>query len=111
MRWRNAFAVQNRFLAAAKMHPVGLGLQNCFGRSSMRVLVVEDEPCLGAFLKKGMEMEGHRVEWVEDGEAALVQMAQNLPDLVLLDLSLPRRDGTEVLAEMQALHCDAAVLV
>jgi DNA-binding response OmpR family regulator len=77
----------------------------------MRVLVVEDDRALGAFLRKGMELEGHRVEWVEDGEAALVVAAEIHPDLVLLDLSLPRRDGMEVLAEMRARHDDAAVLV
>lgn len=58
-----------------------------------------------------METEGHRVEWVEDGEAALVRAAEFQPDLVLLDLSLPKRDGMEVLAEMQARHDDASVLV
>ena len=77
----------------------------------MRVLVVEDDHALGLFLKKAMELEGHRVEWVEDGEAALVQAAADHPDLVLLDLSLPKRDGMEVLAEMQSRHDDAAVLV
>jgi len=58
-----------------------------------------------------MEMEGHRVEWVEDGEAALTHAAANHPELVLLDLSLPKRDGMEVLAEMRAQHNDASVLV
>jgi len=77
----------------------------------MHVLVVEDDCSLGAFLKKGMEMEGHRVEWAQDGEAALIRTAENPPDLVLLDLSLPKRDGTEVLTELRARHDDAAVLV
>ena len=40
---------------------------------SMRVLIVEDDRALGAFLKTGLESEGHRVEWVEDGEAALTR--------------------------------------
>jgi DNA-binding response OmpR family regulator len=77
----------------------------------MRVLIVEDDRALGAFLKTGLEMEGHRVEWVEDGEAALIHTAADRPDLVLLDLSLPKRDGMEVLAEMRARHDDASVLV
>jgi DNA-binding response OmpR family regulator len=58
-----------------------------------------------------LQLEGHRVEWVEDGEAALVQSAEGHPDLVVLDLSLPKRDGMEVLAEMRARHDDASVLV
>jgi DNA-binding response OmpR family regulator len=77
----------------------------------MRVLVVEDDRALGAFLKTGMEMEGHQVEWVKDGDAALMQTAANHPELVLLDLCLPRRDGMEVLAEMRAQHDDALVMV
>jgi DNA-binding response OmpR family regulator len=82
-----------------------------FGGLFMRVLVVEDDRSLGAFLRRGMALEGHRVEWAEDGEAALVRFAAIHPDLVLLDLSLPKRDGMEVLAEMRSRHDDAAVLV
>lgn len=77
----------------------------------MHVLVVEDDRALGAFLKKGLETEGHRVEWVEDGEAALAYSAEGRPDLILLDLGLPKRDGLEVLSELRARHDDAAVLV
>jgi len=77
----------------------------------MRVLVVEDDCSLGAFLRTGMELEGHRVEWAEDGDAALEYAAAEHPDLILLDLSLPKRDGMEVLAELRARTDDAAVLV
>ena len=77
----------------------------------MRVLVVEDDRFLGAFLKSGLEMEGHQVGWVEDGEAALIRVAAEHPEQVLLDLSLPKQDGMEVLAEMRARHDDALVMV
>jgi DNA-binding response OmpR family regulator len=62
-------------------------------------------------LKTGLESEGHRVEWVEDGDAALTHAAAYPPDLMVLDLSLPKRDGMEVLAVMRARHDDASVLV
>jgi DNA-binding response OmpR family regulator len=77
----------------------------------MRVLVVEDDLALGAFLKSGMELEGHQVDWVGDGDAALLHAATYRPDLIVLDLSLPKRDGMEVLAELRSLHNDASVLV
>ena len=77
----------------------------------MRVLIVEDDRSLGGFLKQGMELEGHKVGGAEDGEAALTRVGADHPDLVLLDLSLPKRDGMEVLAEIRARHEDAVVLV
>ncbi len=77
----------------------------------MRVLVVEDDKALGAFLRQGLEMEGHQVAWVEDGDAALVSIAEASPELIVLDLSLPRRDGMEVLEELRARQHDSSVLV
>lgn len=77
----------------------------------MRVLIVEDDRALGEFLKKGLEREGHTVEWVGDGEAALAQAERISPDLTILDLSLPRVDGLEVLEGFQLLQLDCAVLV
>lgn len=77
----------------------------------MQVLIVEDDLALGSFLQKGMKLEGHDVEWVGDGEAALLYAEEHRPDLMVLDLSLPRKDGTEVLAEMQGRFDEMAVLV
>jgi DNA-binding response OmpR family regulator len=77
----------------------------------MQVLIVEDDAALGSFLQKGMKLEGHDVVLVGDGEAALAYAEEHRPDLMLLDLSLPRKDGTEVLAEMQGRFNEMAVLV
>ncbi len=77
----------------------------------MRVLVVEDDPSLGVFLRKGLMLEGHDVEWVVDGDAALEMAAQQTPDLMVLDLGLPRRDGTAVLEAMRMDFPGTAVLV
>lgn len=77
----------------------------------MQVLIVEDDAALGLFLQKGLKLEGHEVSWVGDGEAALEHMQQNRPDLVVLDLSLPRKDGVEVLEEMRGRFDGTAVLV
>jgi DNA-binding response OmpR family regulator len=77
----------------------------------MRVLIVEDDAALGLFLQKGLKLEGHEVEWVGDGEAGLRHAQEHRPDLIVLDLSLPRKDGTEVLAEMRGRLDETAVLV
>jgi DNA-binding response OmpR family regulator len=77
----------------------------------MRVLIVEDDVSLGNFLQKGLKLEGHEVEWVGDGDAGLRQANANRPDLIVLDLSLPKKDGTEVLAEMRGRFDGTAVLV
>jgi DNA-binding response OmpR family regulator len=77
----------------------------------MRILVVDDDRSLGEFLKKCMEREGHDVQWVGDGEGALSSAASFLPDLIILDLSLPRLDGMEVLAKLRGCAWDGSVLV
>jgi len=77
----------------------------------MRVLVVEDDRALGLFLQKGLRLEGHEVDWVGDGEAALEQAALNPPDLMVLDLGLPRRDGVEVLEALRGRFAGTSVLV
>ena len=77
----------------------------------MRVLVVEDDQDLGAFLQKGLENEGHRAEWLEDGDAALEYSAGEHPDLIVLDLGLRKRDGREILSELRLQGSDAGVVV
>jgi DNA-binding response OmpR family regulator len=77
----------------------------------MRVLIAEDDRALGLFLEKGLKLEGHEVEWVGDGEAALERACAWAPDLLVLDLGLPRRDGTEVLAAMAEALLRTSVLV
>jgi DNA-binding response OmpR family regulator len=77
----------------------------------MRVLIVEDDAALGLFLQKGLKLEGHDVTLVGDGEAGLQHAEEDRPDLIVLDLSLPRKDGTEVLAEMRGRFDGTAVLV
>jgi DNA-binding response OmpR family regulator len=77
----------------------------------VRVLVVENDPDLGAFLRKGIENEGHSAEWLDDGDAALRYAAENQPDLIVLDLGLPDRDGVEILAALQEQGSASALLV
>jgi DNA-binding response OmpR family regulator len=77
----------------------------------MRVLVVEDDRALGMFLQRGLSVEGHEVEWVGDGEAAVERARLWKPDLVVLDLGLPQRDGREVLAILSEEASRSSILV
>lgn len=77
----------------------------------MLVLVVEDDPSLGQFLQKRLLLEGHQVAWAVDGDAALEEAYRHPPDLMVLDLGLPRRDGIEILAVMRQDHPRTSVLV
>jgi DNA-binding response OmpR family regulator len=77
----------------------------------MRVLVVEDDRALGVFLQRGLTFEGHDVEWVGDGDAAVERARRWAPDLVVLDLGLPQRDGHEVLAVLSEESARSSVLV
>jgi DNA-binding response OmpR family regulator len=77
----------------------------------MRLLVAEDDKALGLFLSRGLEADGHRVRIAVDGAAAVEAFRQDLPDLTILDLSLPIKDGERVLEEVRALDGDLPVLV
>lgn len=61
-----------------------------------RVLIVEDDPAIGAFVQTALEREGFEVELVKDGESALKQVEAFAPHLILLDLMLPHMGGLEV---------------
>ncbi|HEY6413794.1 MAG TPA: response regulator transcription factor [Edaphobacter sp.] len=77
----------------------------------MRVLIVEDDAALGLFLQKGLKLEGHDVALIGDGETGLRYVEEHRPDLLVLDLSLPRKDGTEVLEAMRGRFNETSVLV
>ena len=77
----------------------------------MRLLLVEDDRMIGESICDGLGREGHRVDWVRDGQAAETAIAAEPYSAVLLDLGLPRRDGLEVLRRVRAARNDVPVLV
>ena len=68
----------------------------------LRVLVIEDEDRIRAFLQRGLSYEGYRVDIAEDGQTGLDIARDNPPDLVLLDVMLPGIDGIEVCRRLRA---------
>jgi two-component system response regulator QseB len=77
----------------------------------MRVLVVEDEPRILAFVTRRLEVEGFLVEAAPDGVAALEAVGRARPDLVVLDLLLPRIDGLAVLKRLAREHPTLPVMI
>jgi two-component system, OmpR family, copper resistance phosphate regulon response regulator CusR len=63
----------------------------------MKILVVEDETAIADFVQRGLEAEGYAVECAGDGNEGERQALMGDPDLVVLDLMLPGRDGMSVL--------------
>ncbi len=66
------------------------------------ILVVEDEPDIASFVRRGLTYKGYEVDVAADGEAALDAVRRRPPDLVLLDLMLPGIDGVEVCRRLRA---------
>jgi two-component system response regulator MprA len=67
-----------------------------------RVLVVEDDDEIAGVLQRSLRLEGYDVRISSDGEAALAEARSFVPDLVVLDLGLPRLDGIEVARRLRA---------
>ena len=61
-----------------------------------KILLVEDEKTLAKALKFSLEKEGFLVEVAHDGEEAMQSLSEEMPDLIILDLMLPKLDGYEV---------------
>jgi two-component system response regulator MprA len=75
-----------------------------------RILVVEDDPLLAASLHRALTYEGYAVHNAEDGLAAVDQVRNNPPDLMLLDLMLPIMDGIEVCKKVR-MYSDLPILM
>lgn len=77
----------------------------------MRILVVEDEARIRAFLARAFEAEGFNVDVVQDGEQGLERALADTYDCVILDLLLPGQDGLEVLRQLHLQRPDVPVLI
>lgn len=71
-------------------------------RGAARILVVEDDRRMAAFLDRALTYEGYRLDLVGDGESALAQAEARPPDLVLLDVMLPGLNGLDVARRLRA---------
>jgi DNA-binding response OmpR family regulator len=74
------------------------------------ILVVDDEPDVRDLLSKFLTRRGYNVHTAGDGEAAIEAIRDDHPDIVLLDLRLPKIDGLSVLEHVRAEDDDVAII-
>ena len=77
----------------------------------MRILLVEDDPMIGESVVDGLTAEGYAVDWVQDGNSALIALRTTPFSLVILDLGLPVKDGIGVLKEARSQRIHVPVRV
>lgn len=87
------------------------GRRSSEGLEGRHVLVVEDDPAIALGLRINLEAEGYRVSLADDGELGLGIIRSEHPDLVLLDVMLPKKNGFEVIHELRAEGLSVPIIV
>lgn len=77
----------------------------------MKILVVDDEQAVRESLRRSLSFNGYDVVLAEDGESALDLIAKEQPDLVILDVMMPKIDGLEVCRSLRSTGDDRPILV
>jgi DNA-binding response OmpR family regulator len=76
-----------------------------------RILIVEDELPMRTGLRDCLERQGYRVLLADNGESGLEKAIQEKPDLILLDIMMPRLDGFALCAELRRLSNPVPILI
>jgi len=77
----------------------------------LRILVVDDEPAIRRFLRTSLTAQGYQIIEADTAKAALEVMRRNVPDVLVLDLGLPDRDGFEVIQELRGAGSALPIIV
>jgi two-component system, NtrC family, nitrogen regulation response regulator NtrX len=86
------------------------GAPSTYG-GAVRVLICDDEPSIRLLFRLAFEDEGAEVVEAVDGNECIAVAEASAPDLVILDLFMPKRDGLSTLPELKRLHPSTRVLV
>ena len=79
--------------------------------ADMKILVVDDDPNISELLKKYFVNEGYEVKVASDGAEGVSQFKMFEPDLVLLDIMLPKKDGWQVCREIREISSKPVIMV
>jgi two-component system response regulator (stage 0 sporulation protein F) len=80
-------------------------------KSKPQILVIYDEEDIGYFLKKSLALEGYTVFTALDGASGLKIVEEKRPDIILLDLKMPKMDGIEVLRHIKKIDKNIVVII
>src|SRR4030065_2663942 len=76
-----------------------------------KMLIVDDEPSRRFFLAEALNKQGYMCDEAREGQEAIERVQENRPDIVILDLKMPRMGGMEALKKIRALDSDIAVII
>ena len=80
-------------------------------RDTRRILVVDDEPRMTRFIRMNLDLEGFSVHEAFDGKEALDRVREVLPDLVILDVMMPKMDGFQTLQMMREVSSVPVIML
>jgi DNA-binding response OmpR family regulator len=86
-------------------------IKEVFDARDMTILIVDDEPRIRDFVRMNLELEHYHVEEAEDGLQALEKVRNLLPDLVVLDVSMPEMDGFEALRHIREVSTVPVIML
>ena len=75
------------------------------------ILVVDDDQSIREALERGLRLEGFNVRSVSDGELAIKAVEENVPSLLVLDISMPKINGIEVTRYLRSINVDIPICV
>jgi DNA-binding response OmpR family regulator len=104
-------ANQNRRASVPETQPVLSEQQLTGSKTAARILIVEDEPNMVAGLRDNFEFEGYQVIAARDGVEGLQRALAESPDLVILDVMMPRMSGLEVCKQLKAKHPSLPIIM
>jgi Response regulators consisting of a CheY-like receiver domain and a winged-helix DNA-binding domain len=85
--------------------------QEAFDQRDMTILIVDDEPRIRDFVRMNLELEHYRVLEAGNGQEALDELRENLPDLVVLDVMMPDMDGFETLKAIREVSTVPVIML
>ncbi len=89
--------------------PGPFGINN--KRMNAKILIIEDEPKVASFIKKGLEVSAFEVEIAQDGEAGLQKSLSKKYDILILDINLPKVNGFDICKQVREHNATVSILM